>query len=225
VLFVKVTDDSRLRQTCRTPDFAREEIMIPFSSASAVGPIGLGASAPPFSLESLAGGRTSLESYRGRRVLLSFLRNAQCAVCNLWVHEASLRAPAWRDAGLDVIAVFESTSARLRAQFAERKPPFPILADPDGSVHEAYGARSDPARIAHVVEQGLGKAALARAQEAGFPAIQEEGANFFRLPAEVLIEVNGTVAHVHIAENVVDHMPLRDIEAFIGATLGRSSSA
>jgi hypothetical protein len=34
----------------------------------------------------------------------------------------------------------------------------------------------------------------------------EEGANFFRLPSEVLVHPDGTVALVHVAEQVSDHL-------------------
>ncbi|MFO0686448.1 MAG: redoxin domain-containing protein [Sandaracinus sp.] len=176
-----------------------------------------GALAPQFTLESLDGSSRSLASFRGRRVLLAFLRNARCAVCNLWVHQTAHRAPAWAEAGLDVVTVFESSASRLRAQFDARRPPFAVLADPDGAVHEAYGSRSDPERVAAVVQSGAGEHALARAAEAGFAAVQEEGANFFRLPAEVLVDAYGRVARVHIAEAVVDHLSPDEIDAFARA--------
>lgn len=180
--------------------------------------LALGAKAPSFVLESLEGHAASLASYRGRRVLLAFLRNARCAVCHLYVHETSRRAPAWRDAGLDVIVVFESTVERLRASFGERRPPFAVLADPDGRVHDAYGSRSDPARVGEVVRSGSGAEALARARDAGFPAVEEEGANFFRLPAEILVDEDGAIALLHVAEDVVDHLDPEAIERFARRT-------
>jgi peroxiredoxin len=177
-------------------------------------PLAVGALAPSFSLEDLDGRRARLEDRRGRRVLVALLRNARCAVCNLWVHETARRAPAWADAGLDVIAVFESDADRLRAQFAEWRPPFGVLADPDGSVHDAYGSRTDGARVQHVVANGLGAEALARAAASGFPAVHEEGANFFRLPAEVLVDHDGKIALLHVAEEVANHLSAEVITAF-----------
>jgi peroxiredoxin len=149
----------------------------------------------------------TLEAHRGRRVLIALLRNAQCAVCNLWVHTTAKRAPAWREAGLDVIAIFESSASRLREQFDARRPPFAVLADPDGAVHEAYGSRSDAARVQRIVSEGSAHEVLTRAAEAGFPTIAEEGSNFFRLPAEVLVDRDGTVALAHVAEDVANHLP------------------
>lgn len=174
--------------------------------------------APSFALPSIDGESISLDAYRGRRVLLAFLRNARCAVCNLWVRQTARRAAAWREAGLDVITVFESAPASLREQFAEWHPPFVVLADPDGRVHDAFGSRSDAARVQEVVRAGSGAAALARAEAAGIPVVHEEDANFFRLPAEVLVERDGTVARAHVAEDVVDHLDPAEIDAFARAT-------
>ncbi len=173
-----------------------------------------GALAPSFSLEALDGQHVALEALRGRRVLLSFLRNAQCAVCNLWVHETSTRAKEWSREGLEVLAIFESSAERLRTQFAQRRPCFPVLADPGGELHDAYGSRTAPERVAEVIERGLGAATLARAAACGFPTVMEEGSNFFRLPAEVLVDEHGVVARVHVAQDVVSHLPPEEILAF-----------
>lgn len=174
----------------------------------------LGAHAPSFSLEDLDGRWVSLDAMRGRRVLVALLRNAQCAVCNLWCHETAHYAAAWSAEGLDVLAVFESSAARLRAQFTERRPPFPVIADPDGAVHDALGSRTDAERVAHVIQSGVAAAGLAQAAASGFPTLKEEGSNFFRLPAEVLLDENGIVTRIHLADDVVNHLSPDEISAF-----------
>ena len=173
-----------------------------------------GQPAPDLDLVATDGARYTLRARRGRRVLVAFLRNAQCAVCNLWVHGTSALAPGWRDQGLDVLAVFEATDASLRAQLDGRAPPFPVLADPDGAAHDAFGSRTDPARVAAVIAAGTAERFLANAAAAGFQARREPGSNFFRLPAEVLVREDGTVARVHVAEDVGDHLSADVIARF-----------
>lgn len=166
----------------------------------------VGSRAPGFELESIEGRFVRSDDFAGRKRLVAFLRNAGCAVCNLWVHETRARSVVWAALGLDVIVVFESSAARLREQFDGRVPPFVVLADPDGEAHDAYGSRVDVAAVRTVVEAGSGDCALARARAAGFESAREPGANFFRLPAEVLVHEDGTIAHLHVAEGVVDHL-------------------
>ena len=165
----------------------------------------IGAIAPDFDLESVLGGRRRLADLRGKKVLLSFLRNAECAVCNLWVATTHRQAPVWRESGLEVVAVFESSVDKMRAQLAARMPTFEVLADPDGVAHDLFGSRTDPERVKAVVASGVAASALRRAAAAGFEPRMEAGANFFRLPAEILIREDGTVAAVHVAEEVTDH--------------------
>jgi peroxiredoxin Q/BCP len=177
-----------------------------------------GIPAPDFDLEGLDGKRLRLSDLRGKRVLVSLLRNAKCAVCNLWVHETAKVAADWRARGLEVVAVFESSAATLRTQFAGREPPFAVLADPDGRVHELFGSYDDPQRIQEIMASGVGEPALRRAAAAGFAPAMEEGSNFARIPAEVLIDAHGRVGVVHTAASVVDHLEQEAIERFVEAT-------
>jgi thioredoxin-dependent peroxiredoxin len=171
--------------------------------------------APDFTLPNLEGVAKSLSDLRGRKVLISLLRNAQCAICNLWVHEAAKRAADWRSRGLEVLAVFESTTAKLRSQFEDRHPPFEILADADGKVHEAFGSVNDPERVQELMRTGESNDALERAHAAGFDPVMEQGANFFRIPSEILIDAEGRVVAVHHADAIANHMPTDTIENFV----------
>lgn len=177
----------------------------------------VGMPAPDFELMGLDGHPVKLSDCRGRKLLLAFLRNARCAVCNLWVHETSRLAVPWRDRGLSVIAVFESSADKLRAQFEGREPAIAIAADPDGRAHELFGSRSEPERVQAVVSSGSGEAALRRAAAAGFAPEHEDGANFFRIPVEILVDASGVVRVIHRANEVVNHMPRSVIEDFLAS--------
>jgi peroxiredoxin Q/BCP len=166
----------------------------------------LDAVAPDFVLPGLGHEAFRLADLRGKKVLLSLLRNAQCAICNLWVATTMRRAPEWRAKGLEVVAVFESTVEKLAAQFEGRVPPFAVLADPDGSLHDAYQSRTDPERVATIAASPASTEALERAARAGFQPRREEGANFFRIPSEILIREDGSVALIHVAEDVSNHL-------------------
>jgi len=168
--------------------------------------IQIDAPAPDFALPGLGHPAFRLSELRGKKILLSFLRNAGCAVCNLWVVTTMRRAPEWRAAGLEVVAIFESTVEKLTAQFEGRVPPFAVLADPDGALHNLFQSRTDPARVSVVAASPASAEALERAARAGFPPRHEEGANFFRIPSEILVREDGTIAWIHVAEDVSNHL-------------------
>jgi peroxiredoxin Q/BCP len=164
------------------------------------------AMAPDFTLPGLRPTSFRLTDLRGKKVLLSFLRNAQCAICNLWVATTIRRAPEWRAAGLEVVAIFESTVEKLTAQFEGRIPPFAVLADPEGTLHESFQSRTDRARVTAIASSPATAEALERAARAGFEPRREDGANFFRIPSEILLREDGTVALIHVAEDVSNHL-------------------
>ena len=176
------------------------------AAAVAPSPLQVDAAAPDFALPGIGHAPFRLADLRGKKVLLSFLRNAQCAICNLWVATTMRRAPEWRAAGLEVVAVFESTIEKLVAQFEGRVPTFAVLADPEGALHEVFQSRTDPARVTAIAELPATAEALERAARAGFPARREEASNFFRIPSEILIREDGTVAAIHVAEDLANHL-------------------
>ena len=171
--------------------------------------------APDFELDACDGSRFRLEDTRGRHVLVAMLRNARCAVCNLWLHETAEHALRWRKRGLDVVPVFETTIDRLRPQLEGRVIPFPVLADPDGAAHERYASVNDPERVQRIVASGAGEPALRRAAAAGFEPVMEDGANFFRIPSETVVDPEGRVVLVHRADAVSNHLPIATIEELL----------
>lgn len=174
-----------------------------------------GTMAPEFVLPSLSGEVFSTANVRGSMVLYSFLRNAQCALCNLWVHQAMSHFETWKRQGLTVVAVFESTPEKLRVQFAEHTPPFPVLADEDGAVHELYGSINDPETVQEIIASGEGEVALKRAVDAGFVPVREEGSNFVRLPSEVVVDAKGRVVLFHLSDRVSNHLDAKAIDQLL----------
>jgi thioredoxin-dependent peroxiredoxin len=178
--------------------------------------VSIGMKAPDFTLPSIDGRSISLSQKRGNKVLISLLRNARCAICNLWVANAIKLAPAWEQSGLQILAVFESSTEKLKEQFKGRAPGFPVLADSDGAVHEVFGSYNDPSRVNEVVSKGLADEAMKRAAANGFAPTMEDGANFFRIPSEVLVDEDGIVRAVHHADQIFNHMDLEIVRRFLG---------
>ncbi|WP_164779462.1 peroxiredoxin family protein [Paenibacillus kobensis] len=77
-----------------------------------------GVFAPTFNTVDMLGSPVALESYRGRKVLLSFFRNSACALCNLRIRQFIGRHAQWNDQGMDVIAVFTSEE-KMQATMAD----------------------------------------------------------------------------------------------------------
>jgi peroxiredoxin Q/BCP len=178
-----------------------------------------GLNAPTFQADDIFGSRIDLQAYRGQPVLLSFFRNAACAICNLRVHHLIEKYPAYHAAGLDIIAVFESPRENLLQYVGKQDAPFPIIGDPGAELYDLYAVETSEEKANASIQDPATPSRVQEASAAGFELTREEGSNFFRMPAEFLIDVNGVIRQAFYSDIVGDHLPFADIEAFLAASV------
>lgn len=165
--------------------------------------------APQFVVLDLDRRSVAMPALNGRKTLLSFYRYVTCPLCNLRVarlmqEQASLES-------LDVVAVFESTAANLRAYLPPKGVPMQIVADPEGSLFRLYGVeRSWLAAMLGMMRLPTMMQALFRKDLRMGPV---DGA-VNRVPADFLIDELGAIVAVHYGTDIADHMPLAEIQAF-----------
>ena len=143
--------------------------------------------------------------------LLSFLRNGACAICNLRVHQLIEQYPHLQTK-LEVIAVFESPPESIRQYVGRQDAPFPIIADPNAVLYALYGVESSEEKVARTMQMPETQITIQEAAHQGFALTPEEGSNFYRIPADFLIDPDGIVQRAHYAEHLTDHLPLNEIE-------------
>ncbi|MFC3156947.1 peroxiredoxin family protein [Gilvimarinus japonicus] len=152
-----------------------------------------------------------LSDYKGKRVMLSFFRDAGCPFCNLRVYELTHKYKHWQDQNLEVIAVFSDTSAQVRRYVAKHPRPFTMLADPKLQLYNRYG-------IEH------SGSALLKALLFKFPRIVKgifkggrpsNNPHVKIVPADFLLTEDGRVAKVWYGRDTSDHIPLTEVQRFI----------
>ena len=174
-----------------------------------------GTLARSFHVEDVFGTTISLDDYAGKRLLLSFFRNAACAICNLRVHELIERYPAYHRSGLEILAVFESPRENILQYVGRQDAPFPIVADPQAQLYGLYGVEVSEDKVAKTMSMPETQATIGAAAAHGFALTPEAGSNFDRMPADFLIGPDLIVQHAHYAEYVMDHLPFETIEHFL----------
>src|SRR5690349_17551817 len=105
-----------------------------------------GATAPMFDARDIFDNPITLSDYKGRTLLLSFFRNAACAICNLRTHQLIERYPTYQAKGLDIITVFEATPDSIRQYVGKQDAPFPIIANKGADLYDLYGVESSEAK-------------------------------------------------------------------------------
>lgn len=178
-----------------------------------------GMTAPAFHAVDLFDAPVDLASYRGTPVLLSFFRNAACALCNLRVHQLIERYAGLHSAGLAIIAIFESPAEALRQYVGRQDAPFPIVADPEARLYKLYGLESSEEKVAATMAMAGTQEVIAMAAAHGFQLTQEPGSNFLRMPADFFIGADGVVLDAQYAQFVWNHMPFARIEELLAISV------
>ncbi len=163
--------------------------------------------APDFSTTDFNGQPVSLRGLRGQRVLLSFMRNAGCPVCNLRVHELRQKADSLRAANTAVVLVYESPATALREYLGAEPWPFTFIADPGQILYAQYGVETSVGKFLRSMGNGVmakGKAGAALDHK---PLAKQDG-NTTRIGADFLLDEHGVVERSHYGRFVGDHLPL-----------------
>ncbi|GAB3963839.1 thioredoxin-dependent thiol peroxidase [Actinoallomurus acanthiterrae] len=102
--------------------------------------LGPGDVAPEFTLPDADGNPVSLSSYRGRRVIVYFYPAAMTPGCTKEAVGFRDALPTLDEASVTVLGISPDEPAKL-AKFRDRDElTFPLLADPETKVLQAYGA-------------------------------------------------------------------------------------
>jgi peroxiredoxin Q/BCP len=102
--------------------------------------LAVGDTAPDFTLPTADGGEFRLADHRGRSVVVYFYPAAMTPGCTTQACDFRDNLASLQGAGYDVVGVSPDKPEKL-AKFVEKESlTFPLVADPDKSVLEAYGA-------------------------------------------------------------------------------------
>lgn len=177
-----------------------------------------GQPAKPFAAQDINGNAIALDDYRARPLLISFFRSASCTLCGLQVWYLAQQYLRWRQQGLQMLAVFESTDAMTRQYINNQRLPFPVIADPDKNLFRLYDIESSWRAFI----QGIPRYAvsLVQARRKGitrwWPEIHP------RLPADFLIAPDQTIYYVNYGKNMADRIPAEVVEGYLAQIQQRS---
>ena len=99
-----------------------------------------GSPAPAFSLPDKDGKVHSLSDYRGQKVILYFYPAASTPGCTTQACDFRDNLGVFQNAGYVVLGISKDKREALEKFALEESLDFPLLSDPDLTVHHAYGA-------------------------------------------------------------------------------------
>jgi peroxiredoxin len=164
----------------------------------------------PFSTHDIYGESLSLSHLHGRRVMLSFFRDAACPFCNFRIYELTHNYKEWQAAGLEIVVVFSSTAEEVRQHVARYPRPFRMVADPDLQLYEQYGIEQSTSALFKALMFKLPRIALG-IYTGGRP---KKNPHVNIVPADFLLDVDGSIVDTWYGRDTADHIPLERIQRF-----------
>ncbi len=166
-----------------------------------------------FDVKDIYGDSVQLSQFTGKKVILSFFRDAACPFCNLRVYELTNHYKAWKDKNIEIIAVFSSTSEEVRQFVAKHPRPFRLVSDPGLDLYEKYGVEHSSLALLKALLFKLPR--IVRGMlNGGRP---KKNPNVKLVPADFLIDTSGKIKHVWYGRDTSDHIPMKMIRRFVGA--------
>lgn len=179
--------------------------------------ITVGQPAPDFTAKDVMGNTVKLSKFHPKSVLVVFLRYSGCPWCNLALHRLTMEYPLLVENNCDVIAFIQSTNENVKENIYERharKPPFPIIADPDKFVYKKYGVGSSVLAAARSVTKIPYWVHAVR--EHGFKQEKIDG-DLFLVPAMFLVSGHsGKVLLASYSSSFYDHETFSKVYAQLG---------
>jgi peroxiredoxin Q/BCP len=110
-----------------------------------------GAAAPSFTLDDENGSPVSLADFAGRNVIVYFYPAASTPGCTTEACDFRDNINSLKSAGYQVLGVSKDAPEALRRFKDEQGLNFPLLSDPELTVHEAYGAYGEKNSYGRIV--------------------------------------------------------------------------
>lgn len=153
----------------------------------------------------------TLSRLKGSKILLSFYRNGGCAWSNYRLHLLKKFSHEFIAKNLHAVSVFESLPKNILPFAGRSGSHFHILADPMGLLYDLYRVETSEAKVRSAIAAGATLRLSEEAAKAGFIAEPQEGSNFFRLPADFLIDENFIIRHLRYTNNIADFLPVHHV--------------
>lgn len=172
-----------------------------------------GQKAPSFITNDIWGNTIDLVKIENKKILLSFFRYAECAVCQLRVSEIMREKNKFKEQNIEVITVFQSPAENLKLNIADKIHfDFTVIADPERILYDLYYVKPSWIKMLKTINlKGIKR--VVESIKAGFkPGGKVEG-QFHQIPADFVIDYNKNIFVAKYGNNVVDHIPLNEILA------------
>lgn len=160
-----------------------------------------------FSVRDYLGKEVDLSEYKGKKVLLSFFRGASCPFCNLRVHELIKNQQKLNSRGIKIITFFSASKEEIHKYAGKQTPPFTVIPDPEFLIYKKYGVESS---MSGMFKAMLRMGTMVKMMIGGFFNMKSMSDKPL-LPADFLIDEDGSIYKVYYGKDFGDHIDLKEV--------------
>lgn len=146
-----------------------------------------GQKAPNFKISDIHGTKINLYELSNQKVILTFFRYAECALCNLRISEIKKESERLKKLDIKLIAVFQSSKESLIKSIYDRHSfDFTIIADPKLELYNLYGVKPSWIKLFRTTTwEGI--SSMLKASKKGFKLGGKVEGKFHQIPADFLL--------------------------------------
>ncbi|WP_299260584.1 redoxin domain-containing protein [uncultured Aquimarina sp.] len=170
-----------------------------------------GDKAPIFKTQDIFEREIDLSKIKDSKILLSFFRYAECALCNLRIAELKKEAMNLKNNNIIVVAIFQSDAESIKTSIYERHElEFNLISDSNFELYDLYHVTPSWGKLFRT-SSFRGLKSMIRAASEGYKLGGKVEGKFHQIPADFLIDLNGKIEIAHYGTSVIDHVLIREI--------------
>ena len=174
-----------------------------------------GDEAPNFSVEDINGEIVEISKNNGNKILLSFFRYSGCPWCNLAIYRLTQMVPQLEAQGITVVCFVQSTREDIVKNVINRhdpKPPFIIVPDPNKIIYGLYAV--EESALKYFTSLRKAPEWIYSSYKLHFKQPEVDG-SVNLVPAQFLIDSDGTLIKVHYGTDYADDLTYLEIKGAI----------
>lgn len=170
-----------------------------------------------FSTNDIHGNPIHLSDYKGKKIILTFMRNVSCPFCNVRVHRIMGNSVKIERSGVQMILFFESSAKKLKGSVLHQAiSAFPLISDTKKDIYNKYGVEESVMKMMKTFLQTNVLETYRIAKKLDTPGKKDKDASDSLIPADFFIDENFTVVKAHYGKNIDDHIDIQEIKKFAG---------
>ncbi|WP_407430649.1 redoxin domain-containing protein [Arcticibacter sp.] len=170
-------------------------------------------SAPDFQVKDILGNSICISALKGKKILLTFYRHVGCPFTNLRFLELQELDSYFREMGLIVLAVYESSTENLQRYNRDESFYARMVPNPTYDLYSLYEIEQSSLKLLYSMYKGaFAKGAEGRRK---FKDTFDPEGRSDTMGGDFLIDEDGYIRCAYYNQYLGDHLPVKDIMQFL----------